>query len=127
MTLNTGSRSKKHLENIYKNNIKILTINDELYPSYLKNIYDPPVVLYVKGSFKRNEKYLAVVGSLKSNFIWFKYGLDHFKGNYPDYGITVVSGMARGVDSYAHKGVVDAGGRTIAVLGCGLDIVSLRK
>ncbi|NLI57823.1 MAG: DNA-protecting protein DprA [Clostridium sp.] len=122
MNVQIRKQVKKHLENIYKNNIKILTINDELYPSYLKNIYDPPVVLYVKGSFKRNEKYLAVVGSRKAT----SYGLSMaqtISKELSNYGITVVSGMARGVDSYAHKGVVDAGGRTIAVLGCGLDIV----
>ncbi|HHX17840.1 MAG TPA: DNA-protecting protein DprA [Clostridium sp.] len=115
-------QTKKHLENIYKNNIKILTIDDELYPSYLKNIYDPPVVLFVKGFFEKNEKYIAVVGSRKAT----SYGLSMaqtISSELSNYGITIVSGMARGVDSYAHKGIISAGGRTIAVLGCGLDIV----
>lgn len=114
--------AKKHLENIFKNDIKILTINDQLYPPYLKHIYDPPVVLYVKGSLKKDEKYLAVVGSRRAT----SYGLSMaqtISRELTEYGITVVSGMARGVDSYAHKGVIGAGGRTIAVLGCGLDIV----
>lgn len=113
---------KKHLENIFKNNIKVLTVNDRLYPPYLKNIYDPPVVLYVKGSIKKDEKYLAVVGSRKAT----SYGLSMagtISRELSCYGITVVSGMARGVDSYAHRGSISGGGRTIAVLGCGLDIV----
>ncbi|MDQ2085903.1 DNA-processing protein DprA [Herbivorax sp. ANBcel31] len=115
-------QAQKHLEKINKNNIKVLTINDELYPYYLKNIYDPPIVLFVKGNIKKSEKYVAVVGSRKAT----SYGLSMahtISGELSRYGITVVSGMARGVDSYAHKGIIDAGGSTIAVLGCGLDVV----
>ncbi|TYQ13150.1 UNVERIFIED_CONTAM: DNA processing protein [Acetivibrio alkalicellulosi] len=114
--------AKIHLDNIFKNNIKILTINDELYPYYLKNIYDPPSVLYVKGDIRINDKYIAVVGSRKAT----SYGLSMahtISCELSRYGITVVSGMARGIDSYAHKGILSVGGRTIAVLGCGLDIV----
>ncbi|HHV29858.1 MAG TPA: DNA-protecting protein DprA [Clostridium sp.] len=112
----------RHLENIYKNDIKIITLEDELYPLYLKNIYDPPVVLYMKGAIQAEEKYLAVVGSRRAT----SYGLDMAKKisyELAGYGITVVSGMARGIDSFAHKGALEAKGRTIAVLGCGLDIV----
>lgn len=113
---------KRILDNIYKNNINVITIEDELYPYYLKNIYDPPMVLYYKGNITDSEKYLAVVGSRKAT----SYGLDmagKISSELAKYGITVVSGMARGIDTYAHKGALGAGGRTIAVLGCGVDVV----
>jgi DNA processing protein len=102
--------------------INIITIEDELYPTGLKNIYDPPIVIYMKGRLVKDEKAIAVVGSRNAT----SYGLNMAKSlSYymAGYGITVISGMARGVDSYAHKGAINAGGRTIAVLGCGLDIV----
>lgn len=110
-----------HLESIYRNNIKVVHLEHQDYPAYLKNIYDPPLVLYTKGSL-RNDKMVAVVGSRKAT----PYGLDtaeRISCELSRRGITVVSGMARGVDSYAHRGALTAGGRTVAVLGCGPDIV----
>lgn len=112
----------KHIENINANDIKIITIDDENYPEYLKNIYDPPLILYMKGNMVKEEKYLAVVGSRKAT----SYGLNMAEVvslELSRCGITVVSGMARGIDTFAHKGVLSAKGRTVAVLGCGLDIV----
>lgn len=102
--------------------IKIITINDALYPYYLKNIHDPPIILYVKGNMINEEKSVAVVGSRRAT----SYGLrmaETISYELAKLGITVVSGMARGIDTYAHNGALRAGGRTIAVLGCGLDIV----
>jgi len=114
--------TSRHLDNIAKNNIKIVTINDELYPYYLKNIYDPPAVLYYKGEIIENEKAISVVGSRKAT----SYGIETAEKlayELACLGITVVSGMARGIDSSAHEGALKAGSRTIAVLGCGLDVV----
>lgn len=110
----------EHLERIYKNNIKVLTINDDLYPAYLKKIYNPPIVIYLKGTLIENEKAIAVVGSRVAT----PYGLkmaETISYELSKCGITVISGMARGVDSKAHIGALNSGGRTIAVLGCGLD------
>jgi DNA processing protein len=76
----------------------------------------------MKGNIEKDEKFLAIVGSRRAS----SYGIrmaQTIATELSKYGITVVSGMARGVDSYAHRGAIDAGGRTIAVLGCGLDIV----
>ena len=122
--VNKGNREKvkKHIEDINANDIKIITFEDESYPEYLKNIYDPPVILYMKGNMPEEEKYLAVVGSRKAT----SYGLNMAEvvsRELSKCGITVVSGMARGIDTFAHKGSLSAGGRTVAVLGCGLDIV----
>jgi DNA processing protein len=112
----------KYLESIEKHHINIITINDDKYPYYLKNIYDPPIALYVKGDFIKQEKNVAVVGSRNAT----SYGLDiaeNIAFELSMRGITVVSGMARGVDTFAHKGALRAGGRTLAILGCGPDIV----
>jgi DNA processing protein len=102
---------------------KIITIKDDDYPKRLKDIYDPPALLYVRGELRsEDELAIAVVGSRKTSPYgrWFteKIGQDLAR-----HGITVVSGMARGIDSIAHKGALQGGGRTIAVLGCGVDVI----
>jgi len=113
--------SEKIFNTVNRLGIKIITIKDSNYPAFLKNIYDPPVVLYVRGSIIADENYVAVVGSRKAT----PYGLrtaEDISCKLTKYGITVVSGMARGIDSSVHKGAVKYGGRTVAVLGCGVDI-----
>ncbi|MFC1708791.1 DNA-processing protein DprA [Candidatus Omnitrophota bacterium] len=103
-----------------ENNIKIVTILDGGYPENLKNIYDPPAVLYVKGELRDYDyNSVAVVGSRRASF----YGLSaasHLSSQLCSMGITVVSGLARGIDTASHKGALSAKGRTIAVLGSGL-------
>jgi DNA processing protein len=101
----------------------IVTSGDETYPSRLKNIYDPPPVLYVRGQLrKEDEVAVAIVGSRKTS----SYGrtmTERVSQELATRGVTIVSGMARGIDSVAHQGAISAGGRTIAVLGCGVDVV----
>ncbi len=100
----------------------VITFNDPSYPQALKYTVDPPAVLYCLGRLKPDELCVAVVGSRKATW----YGLDMSKKlsyELARHGVTIVSGMARGVDSKAHFGALEAGGRTIAVLGCGVDIV----
>jgi len=102
---------------------KILTLKDEDYPKRLREIYDPPALLYVRGGLRREDELaVAIVGSRKTSpygrWITEKIGQDLAR-----YGVTVVSGMARGIDSVAHKGALQGGGRTIAVLGCGVDVI----
>ncbi len=109
-----------HFENLYKHGVKMTTIEDKLYPQQLKNTYDPPVVLFTKGTLQGDEKMIAVVGSRNAT----PYGLktaERISFELAKAGITIVSGMAKGVDSHAHKGALKAGGRTVAVMGCGLD------
>ncbi len=113
-------RAEEALRTINRMGIKTITMHDENYPVLLKKIYDPPVVLYMLGSFDREEKAVAVVGSRRAS----PYGRDTARNLAYDLarqGVTIVSGMARGVDSAAHRGAIEAGGRTVAVLGCGLD------
>ncbi len=100
--------------------VKILTLLDEDYPCLLKEIYDPPFVLYVKGELiSSDENAVAVVGSRGASF----YGLScakQFSAALSRFGLTVVSGMARGIDTVSHRACLDEGGRTVAVLGSGL-------
>lgn len=114
------SEAQRHMEMIFQKNISVITIKDESYPFYLKNIHDPPIALYIKGTLYKDEKSVAVVGARRAT----PYGLEiaeKLSFELARHGITVISGMARGIDSHAHNGTLKAGGRTIAVLGCGLD------
>lgn len=101
--------------------LTIITREDPDYPENLKNIFDPPIVLYVKGVLRRQDNYaVSVVGSRQASF----YGLgeaERFSADLSELGFTVVSGMARGIDTRSHKAALKSGGRTIAVMGSGFD------
>lgn len=111
----------KELALAKKLGLKIITPDDANYPQNLKNIYDPPIVLYIKGELKQEDKYaMAIVGSRRASF----YGLnsaEKFAYELSEKGFTIISGMARGVDTYAHRGALKQGGRTIAVMGSGFN------
>ncbi|MBP7175858.1 MAG: DNA-processing protein DprA [Thermoclostridium sp.] len=110
------------MEILGQQHIDVITLNDESYPHLLKSICDPPVCLYVRGKIFNEEPCVGVVGSRKAS----GYGLSAAKRiscELSQFHICVVSGMARGIDTAAHLGALQAGGRTIAVFGCGLDIV----
>lgn len=111
---------KKEMDLIEKHGVKVITFLDKDYPKNLKNIYDPPVVLYVKGEIlPQDEVAIAIVGSRLASF----YGMqsaERLGFELSSRGVTVISGLARGIDSKAHKGALKAKGRTIAVLGSGI-------
>lgn len=111
----------KYINYMKKYEISCITIQDKEYPEKLKNIYDSPIILYTKGNKKiLNNKGIAIVGcrncSKYGEFVTKKIAYDLAKEN-----INVISGLARGIDSKAHIGCLNAGGHTIAVLGSGLD------
>lgn len=111
-----------------ENGFSVLTMQDSQYPSRLKNIYDPPFVLYVKGKLPdlNNEAAVAVVGTRSCT----PYGVvtaEKLSYEMARCGGTVVTGLARGIDTAAAKGALRAGGKVIGVLGCGLDIVYPRS
>lgn len=117
----------KYLQELKEKKVSVLTLEDERYPELLKKISDPPFVLYIKG--KRGNtpldltKTIGVVGTRKIT----NYGVEVTKRLVTElvsYGFTIVSGLAYGVDATAHQSALDAGGKTIAVLGCGIDIIA---
>ncbi|WP_227766646.1 DNA-processing protein DprA [Zhaonella formicivorans] len=110
-------------EKILKKDIKIVTFNDKIYPVNLRYIYGAPQVLYYKGSLENAiQNAIAIVGSRKATAYGQKMA-EKIAYDLGKQGFCVVSGMARGIDSFAHWGVLRAAGSTIAVLGNGLDIV----
>ena len=113
----------KELELIKRHEIDIITLNDVSYPPSLKAIYDPPPLLYAKGKIKREDKNaIAIVGSRRAT-TYGRLTAQRLSAQLAAQGITIISGMARGIDSEAHKGALAVGGRTTAVLGCGIDVV----
>jgi len=103
--------------------IDLLTISDTLYPNRLRQIYDPPPLLYLRGELTKGDNLaLAIVGSRLAT-IYGRLVTERLALQLAKRGITIVSGLARGIDSSAHRGALKAGGRTIAVLGCGVDVI----
>ncbi len=105
-----------------EHNVDIVTINDANYPSLLKEIPDPPAILFVQGEItKSDDLAVAIVGTRKCT----PYGRTvarRLAGDLTRRGFTIISGMAVGIDGEAHEGALEAGGRSIAVLACGPDI-----
>jgi DNA processing protein len=101
----------------------LITLGDERYPRALREIFDPPILLFARGRVELIDSIcLGVVGTRRPT----PYGLavaERLSADLAHAGLTIVSGMARGIDSAAHKGAFAAGGNTIAVLGCGVDVV----
>ncbi len=111
------------MEKLQQYRVKVLTCESPEYPWRLKETYDCPPVLYVRGELlPEDEVCLAVVGTRRST-IYGRQVTEEIVGDLAQNGITIVSGLARGIDSIAHRAALEAGGRTIAVFGCGLDIV----
>lgn len=112
--------AEKELALANKLGVWVLHVHDKRYPPALKAIYDPPPVLYIKGTLTRADNLaVAIVGSRKCTH----YGTEQasrFSHLLASSGFTIVSGLARGIDSAAHRGALAAKGRTIAVQGCGL-------
>lgn len=105
------------------NHVTILGLTDRAYPSALLELYDPPPVLYVKGTLlEADYRAVAMVGSRRSTTYGRTAALTLAR-DLARNGITVISGMALGIDSAAHRGALDGGGRTIAILGSGVDCI----
>ncbi len=115
------------LERVQKAGVTALTWRDARYPPRLKEIYDKPPLLYVKGEIlPEDERAVAVVGTRKPT----AYGREATRqvtSELAKNGLTIVSGLAKGVDGVAHRAALDAGARTIAVMGSGLDVMYPRE
>ena len=125
LDINLRLEAKKDLEYINKNNIEIIWYDSEFYPEKLKFIKDKPVSFYLRGNKEiLNNKSVGIVGSRKS----YKSSLEYAKKIAREFSkreINVVSGLARGIDKFAHLGCLEEKGKTIAVLGNGIDNESI--
>jgi DNA processing protein len=118
------ARAEAEVERVRKIGGDILVLDDGVYPALLCETYDPPVVLYVKGAWDEclESPCIAIVGSRRCS----TYGQNAalmMSRELAERGVTIVSGLARGIDAAAHRGALEAGGRTVAVMGTGLDQV----
>jgi len=117
---NTCQRIERELHTIERQDIDVRTILDGSYPARLRMIPDPPPLLYVSGSLNESDELaVAVVGARRATAAG-RLVTEELASGLAEAGFTVVSGLARGVDAAAHRGALAAGGRTIAVLGCGI-------
>ena len=111
------------MERIERADVRVANWNDSMYPPRLKEISDPPPVLYVKGCIlPEDERSVAVVGTRRPT----AYGREvasQISGDLSRNDTTIISGLARGIDAIAHRAVFESGGRTIAIFGSGLDVV----
>ena len=115
--------NESYLENMQKQQIEMITIQDKQYPNVLRNIYDSPICLFVKGNKELLQKpALAIVGCRQAS----SYGeriAQYFAYHIAKENVVIISGMAKGIDAASHKGALKAGGSTIAVLGSGPDVI----
>lgn len=114
---------EKYITELHEKQINFISIKSELYPYLLKNIFDAPLGLYYVGDIPNDDLIkVSIVGSRKST----QYGSMNaysFGRELASREVAIVSGMAVGIDSMAHKGAIDGKGKTIAILGCGVDVV----
>jgi DNA processing protein len=115
-------RAEGEIENVRKLGGDILILDDGVYPALLREIYDPPITLYVKGSWSEclDQPCVAIVGSRKCS-TYGQNAASMLARDLAQRGVTIVSGFARGIDAAAHRGAIEGGGRTVAVLGTGID------
>jgi DNA processing protein len=118
-------RSSVNLENYYENiqskGISVVISDEDNYPNRLKEIDQPPPVLYIRGAIIEDDFWAVAIVGTRRVTAYGRQVTDELATYLAQNGITVISGMARGVDAIAHQAAIRAGGRTIAVLGCGVD------
>lgn len=118
-----GAMADDQLRRLARASGRMITFWDDEYPAHLKRIYDPPAFLFVRGGFvQADESSLAIVGTRSPT----PYGTtiaERFASGLARLGLTIVSGLARGIDTVAHNAALRAGGRTLAVIGSGIDVI----
>ncbi|MBV9958335.1 MAG: DNA-protecting protein DprA [Acidobacteria bacterium] len=120
----TEAQAAAEIERVREMGADILLLDDGVYPSLLREINDPPITLYVKGRWLEclEQPCVAMVGSRRCS----TYGQNTaamLARDLAQRGVTIISGLARGIDAAAHRGALEAGGKTVAVMGTGLDLV----
>lgn len=111
------------LEKLERNKVRVITENDPAYPARLKEIYDYPPLLYIRGTLAPEDEWaIAVVGTRRAS-MYGRHVTEEIVADLARNRMTIISGLAKGIDSTAHRMALEVGGRTIAIAGCGLDIV----
>jgi DNA processing protein len=114
---------ERELELIHEYGCQVMTLYDAAYPQCLKEIDTPPLVLYIRGELTLEDSLsISIVGSRDAKDYGRKVGY-RLSYQLAQHGLTVVSGLAKGIDTSAHRGALEAGGRTIAVMGSGLSFI----
>lgn len=129
--IKAANKNKPELEEKFNSDMEVLekidgriiSLWDDDYPTLLKKIYDPPILFYAKGDFKESDKFCIAIIGTRQPTSYGKKQAEYFSSELSRQGITIVSGLARGIDSIAHSSSLKAGGRTIAVVGSGLDVI----
>src|SRR3989344_1626008 len=114
---------KIYLETVYERGIKVVSLIDRDYPANLRSVSDAPPVIYYKGSILASDDLAIAVVGARFATVYGRQVTEKLVFDLVAAGLTIVSGLARGIDSVAHKAALEAGGRTIAVLGCGVDLI----
>jgi len=113
---------KRDMEKVEKEGARIISIEEAEYPSLLKEIPNPPALLYLKGGFIPEDRYAVAIVGTRNPTVYGSTQAEEIAAELARMGFTIVSGFARGIDTAGHRGAVRAGGRTIAVLGSGIDV-----
>lgn len=116
----SSSFADRESDRLSRSSARLVTFTSDSYPALLRELPDPPPYLYYYGTLEPQELCVAIVGSRRSS----NYGrmvTERISAELAEHGVTVVSGLARGIDTAAHRGALDGGGRTIGVLGSGID------
>ncbi len=111
------------LERLARAGIQVVTLDDPDYPRLLREVPTAPPLLYLRGTLAATDDWASAVIGTRSPTTYGREATRHIVGDLAGRGITIISGLASGIDTVAHRAALEAGGRTIAVLGCGLDIV----
>jgi len=119
-----NEKAEGEIDKVRKLGGDILVLDDGVYPSLLREIYDPPITLYVKGAWSEclEQPCIAIVGSRKCS-TYGQNAASMMARDLAQRGVTIVSGFARGIDAAAHRGTIEGRGRTVAVIGTGIDEV----
>ncbi len=112
---------EQYMANLQAQEIQILTWDDPNYPAHLKQIDQPPPILYLKGAFSPEDAWAVAIVGTRAVTAYGRQVTEEIATVLAQNGVTIVSGLARGVDAVAHSAAVKAGGRTLAVLGSGVD------
>ncbi|MCH7482986.1 MAG: DNA-protecting protein DprA [Chloroflexi bacterium] len=110
------------LDRVQKAGVDVLTWHDPTYPRLLREIDDLPPVLYVRGELTDDDQRSVTIVGTRKPTAYGKEAARHLSGDLASAGVTVVSGLARGIDGIAHRAALEAGGRTLGVMGSGLDV-----